>query len=80
MAVRASFENSNEYVQLTPPLGERRRRTLDADDENRVGVFSTLTNAYALVAIGASENFYRYIRLPSSPIPLFPVLATHPRY
>ena len=26
----------------------------------RVGVFSTLTNAYALVAIGASENFYRY--------------------
>ena len=26
----------------------------------RVGVFSTLTNSYALVAIGASENFYRY--------------------
>lgn len=25
----------------------------------RVGVFSTLTNAYALVGIGASENFYR---------------------
>ena len=25
---------------------------------HRVGVFSTLTNAYALVAIGASENFY----------------------
>ncbi len=24
----------------------------------RVGVFSTLTNAYAIVAIGASENFY----------------------
>lgn len=24
----------------------------------RVGVFSTLTNGYALVAIGASENFY----------------------
>ena len=24
----------------------------------RVGVFSTLTNSYALVAIGASENFY----------------------
>ncbi|CAK3855293.1 eukaryotic translation initiation factor 6 [Lecanosticta acicola] len=35
MAVRASFENSNE-----------------------VGVFSTLTNSYALVAVGASENFY----------------------
>jgi translation initiation factor 6 (eIF-6) len=26
----------------------------------RVGVFSTLTNAYAIVAVGASENFYRY--------------------
>lgn len=25
----------------------------------RVGVFSTLTNSYALVALGASENFYR---------------------
>lgn len=24
----------------------------------RVGVFSTLTNSYALTAIGASENFY----------------------
>jgi translation initiation factor 6 (eIF-6) len=24
----------------------------------RVGVFSTLTNSYALIAIGASENFY----------------------
>lgn len=23
-----------------------------------MGVFSTLTNSYALVAIGASENFY----------------------
>lgn len=28
------------------------------NDIIRVGVFSTLTNAYALVAIGASENFY----------------------
>ena len=26
----------------------------------RVGVFATLTNSYALVAVGASENFYRY--------------------
>jgi len=25
---------------------------------HRVGVFSTLTNSYALVALGASENFY----------------------
>lgn len=25
-----------------------------------MGVFATLTNSYAIVAIGASENFYRY--------------------
>jgi hypothetical protein len=29
---------------------------------HRVGVFSTLTNSYALVAVGASENFYRYVK------------------
>ncbi len=34
---------------------------------DRVGVFSTLTNSYALVAVGASENFYRYVvAYPSS--------------
>lgn len=27
----------------------------------RVGVFATLTNSYAVVAIGASENFYRCV-------------------
>lgn len=27
----------------------------------RVGVFATLTNSYAIVAIGGSENFYRYL-------------------
>jgi hypothetical protein len=32
---------------------------------HRVGVFSTLTNAYAIVAVGASENFYRYVYLHS---------------
>lgn len=31
----------------------------DCDCAFRVGVFSTLTNSYALVAVGASENFYR---------------------
>jgi hypothetical protein len=30
----------------------------------RVGVFSTLTNAYAIVAVGASENFYRCAYFP----------------
>ena len=33
------------------------------DQWRRVGVFSTLTNAYAIVAVGASENFYRYVQL-----------------
>ncbi|KAL8901843.1 MAG: hypothetical protein Q9192_000349 [Flavoplaca navasiana] len=28
------------------------------ENSNEVGVFATLTNAYAIVAIGASENFY----------------------
>lgn len=31
----------------------------------RVGVFSTLTNAYAIVAVGASENFYRCVEARS---------------
>jgi len=32
----------------------------------RVGVFATLTNSFALVAVGASENFYRYVRLDAA--------------
>ncbi|EDN06342.1 predicted protein [Histoplasma mississippiense (nom. inval.)] len=28
------------------------------ENSNEVGVFATLTNSYALVAIGSSENFY----------------------
>jgi hypothetical protein len=31
----------------------------DSSCATRVGVFATLTNSYALVAVGASENFYR---------------------
>lgn len=30
------------------------------EGNNEVGVFSKLTNAYCLVAIGGSANFYRY--------------------
>lgn len=30
---------------------------------DRVGVFATLTNSYALVSLGASENFYRFVFL-----------------
>ncbi|TVY16754.1 Eukaryotic translation initiation factor 6 [Lachnellula arida] len=68
MAVRAQFENSNEFV--TPPhpaplflcflflqqcvQGAYAYR----ERESVVGVFATLTNSYALVAVGASENFY----------------------
>ena len=34
----------------------------------RVGVFATLTNSYALVAQGASENFYRYAAKDKAPL------------
>jgi len=30
------------------------------EKSGEVGVFATLTNSYALVGIGGSENFYRY--------------------
>ncbi|KAK3604370.1 hypothetical protein CHS0354_029356, partial [Potamilus streckersoni] len=33
------------------------------EGQNDVGVFAKLTNAYCLVAIGGSENFYRRKRL-----------------
>jgi translation initiation factor 6 len=31
------------------------------ENSNEIGVFSRLTNSYCLVAIGGSENFYRYL-------------------
>jgi hypothetical protein len=34
-----------------------------ANEDGRVGVFATLTQSYALVAVGASENFYRCVIL-----------------
>ena len=40
---------------------ERKLRKLHILTAHRVGVFSTLTNAYAIVAVGASENFYRCV-------------------
>jgi hypothetical protein len=39
---------------------EIQRNRADWTAHYRVGVFATLTNSYALVAVGASENFYRY--------------------
>lgn len=37
-----------------------RLERLSTNKITRVGVFSCLTNAYAIVAVGGSENFYRY--------------------
>ena len=31
------------------------------EGNNEVGVFAKLTNAYCLVAIGGSQNFYRWM-------------------
>ncbi|KAK3744474.1 hypothetical protein QZH41_012877 [Actinostola sp. cb2023] len=33
------------------------------ENSNEIGVFSKLTNTYCLVAVGASENFYRQVSL-----------------
>ncbi|KAL2351274.1 eukaryotic translation initiation factor 6 [Cryomyces antarcticus] len=45
------------------------------ENSNDVGVFSTLTNSYAIVAVGASENFYRY-RSPPMPTTTFRTAAS----
>lgn len=39
-----------------PPLSG-----LQFENSCEIGVFSKLTNAYCLVAIGGSENFYRFV-------------------
>jgi translation initiation factor 6 len=36
---------------------------LQFENSNEIGVFAKLTNAYCLVALGGSENFYRYSNL-----------------
>ena len=41
------------------------------ENNNEVGVFAKLTNVYCLVAIGGSENFYRYNKLSISLISEF---------
>lgn len=33
---------------------------LQFENSNEIGVFAKLTNAYCLVALGGSENFYRW--------------------
>lgn len=37
------------------------------ENNNEVGVFARLTNSYCLVAMGGSENFYRYDGLMNMP-------------
>lgn len=44
--------------KTTPHKKNSALLTLSFFYPHRVGVFSTLTNSYALVAVGASENFY----------------------
>ena len=56
------FAHNSRTPTSTCGAGQMRIRTV-TDEWRRVGVFSTLTNAYAIVAVGASENFYRYARL-----------------
>lgn len=36
------------------------------EKNNEIGCFAKLTNTYCLVAIGGSENFYRFVKLNSS--------------
>ena len=39
---------------------------LQFENNNEIGVFSMLSSSYALVALGASENFYRFGNYESS--------------
>ena len=43
--------SSREYIKMAVRV--------HFEGNNEVGVFSALTNAYCLVAIGGSQNFYR---------------------
>lgn len=58
MAQRKRASPAGEGGKLTwmsPQIG------CQFESSNDVGVFSKLTNSYCLVAIGGSENFYRYV-------------------
>lgn len=48
------------------------------ENNNEIGVFAMLTNSYCLVAIGGSENFYRY-QIPSTGIPCPPFFTAVPK-
>lgn len=57
----AGYRNSTTACRLHKPHGllvQKEGRQTANVLFYRVGVFSTLTNSYALVAVGASENFY----------------------
>lgn len=40
------------------------------ENSSEIGVFSKLTNAYCLTAIGGSENFYRFVSAAFCPVAL----------
>ena len=66
MAVRAQFENSHEWVVACTTFYIHTDTCEEIDmvvltGLYRIGVFSCLTNSYAVVAVGASENFYRCV-------------------
>lgn len=57
------FTNPNNYcIQFYQAIDPVKSMAVRAQFEgnNEIGVFSKLTNSYCLVAIGGSENFYRY--------------------
>lgn len=50
---------TSKHLPRSPAILSFKMLALTRHHPNRrVGVFSTLTNSYALTAIGASENFY----------------------
>ncbi len=50
------------------------------EGNNEVGVFAKLTNAYCLVAIGGSENFYRWCRILYKSVSLLQTYKAHFEY
>ena len=51
----------NKYKTICSNCGMRTLSGIQFENNCEVGVFSKLTNAYCLVAIGGSENFYRLV-------------------
>ena len=63
LALPPSYQPINKDLTLTPPLPPRIPTATMAvrcqfENSSEIGVFARLTNAYCLVAIGGSANFY----------------------